>query len=330
MSRQPDAADIRVDVHLQGDDLRRALEDDVRLGLASTPKRMRPVWFYDDAGSQLFDEITRLPEYYLTRAERSILDAHAGDIAAAAKADTRVELGSGTSEKTRVLLDAMRDSGSLARFVPLDVSEQTLRDAAASIAKEYDGVAVHAVVGDFHRHLRDLPRDGTWLVAFLGSTIGNLDPDERRRFLFDLDCVMEAGDRFLLGTDLVKPVPVLEAAYDDAQGVTARFNKNLLAVLNRDVGATFDLDAFEHVARWNAVESRMEMFLRSLRGQTVVIRDLGFDATFAEGEEMQTEISSKFTEARVRDELWEAGFVVDASWTDDEGRFLLTLARPYC
>ncbi|HEX7165597.1 MAG TPA: L-histidine N(alpha)-methyltransferase [Acidimicrobiales bacterium] len=323
-------ANVAVDVHLQPDDLRSALVRDVRAGLTSSPKRMPPVWFYDDVGSQLFDEITRLPEYYLTRAERSILDAHARDIAELAKADTLVELGSGTSEKTRILLDALRDAGSLARFVPLDVSEQTLRDAAMSIASDYAGIDVHAVVGDFHRHLADLPRDGTWLVAFLGSTIGNLDPAERRRFLFDLDCAMEAGDRLLLGTDLVKPVEVLLAAYDDEQGVTARFNKNLLSVLNREVGATFEPERFAHVARWNADASRMEMWLRSLADQTVEVAGLGFEVTFAVGEEMRTEISSKFTEAGVRDELWEAGFVVDASWTDDEGRFLLTLARPYC
>ncbi len=241
-------SDVTVDVHLEADDTARALEADVRAGLGATPKTLPPKWFYDDRGSDLFDEITRLPEYYPTRTERSILLAHARDAAELTKADTLVELGSGTSEKTRLLLDALRDVGTLERFVPFDVSEQTLRDAAAAVAREYDGVRVHAVVGDFEHHLGELPGGGTRLVAFLGSTIGNLAPGPRARFLADLAATLAPGDALLLGTDLVKDVDRLVAAYDDAAGVTAAFNRNVLTVLDRELDADFAPDAFDHVA----------------------------------------------------------------------------------
>ncbi|HEY4397100.1 MAG TPA: L-histidine N(alpha)-methyltransferase, partial [Acidimicrobiia bacterium] len=202
---------------------------DARAGLTASPKVLPPKWFYDAEGSRLFDEITRLSEYYPTRIEREILTARAGDIAAATSADTLVELGSGTSEKTRLLLDALSAHGSLRRFVPFDVSEPTLRDAAHAIELEYPGVDVHAVVGDFEHHLDRLPRDGTRLVAFLGSTIGNLDPDGRARFYRSLASGLVPGDALLLGTDLVKDTRRLVAAYDDAAGVTAAFNRNVLS-----------------------------------------------------------------------------------------------------
>jgi L-histidine N-alpha-methyltransferase len=319
-----------VDVHLTPADLRRALEEDARNGLAASPKSMPPVWFYDDRGSALFDEITRLPEYYPTRCERAILDAHAADIAARADVDTLVELGSGTSEKTRLLLDALRDRGRLRRFVPLDVSEQTLRDAADAIARDYDGVDVHAVVGDFNHHLGLLPADGHRLVAFLGGTIGNLDPAHRRRFLFDLDCALTGDDRLLLGTDLVKDVATLEAAYDDSAGVTAAFNRNLLHVLNRELHADFDADAFAHVARWDPVNEWVDIGLRATGAQSVHVGDLGMDVDFADGELLRTEISAKFRPDTLEKELWESGFVVEEAWTDPKGWFQLTLARPYC
>ena len=287
------------------------------------------MWFYDERGSDLFDEITRLEEYYPTRAERTILTEHAGDIARLTGASTLVELGSGTSEKTRLLIEAMLAGGGIDRFVPFDVSEQTLRAAASSLCSEY-GVAVQAVVGDFHRHLARIPRTGKRLIAFLGGTIGNFDPAQRRRFLMDLDASMDHDEWLLLGTDLVKDPARLVAAYDDAQGVTAEFNRNALRVLNRELGADFDVEAFEHVARWNAAESWIEMWLRSRRGHPVRVDGLDLDLDIAEGEEIRTEISAKFTADGLREELWQAGFVAEAAWTDPSGDFLLTLAHPYC
>ncbi len=317
---------LTVDVHLTDAERAAAMADDVRVGLTATPKTLPPVWFYDERGSVLFDEITRLPEYYLTRAEHSILAAHADEIAALAGADVLVEIGSGTSEKTRLLLDAMADADSLRRVVPFDVSEEMLRGAAASIADEY-GVDVHAVVGDFHRHVARLPRDGRRLLAFLGSTIGNLTPEQRRRFFVDLDASMAPDEWLLIGTDLAKDPERLVAAYDDPQGVTAAFNRNVLAVLNRELDATFDPDAFAHVAVWNAEERWMEMRLRALRDQHLRVGALGLDVSFVEGEEMLTEISAKFTLEQVHDELSSSGFVIERTWTDPAGDFLLSLAR---
>lgn len=319
-----------MDVHLSADDLRGALENDVRTGLTAPHKWLPPVWFYDDRGSRLFDEITRLPEYYLTRAERKLLEDHAPEIATTAEADTLVELGAGTCDKSRVLLDAMEATGGLRRYVPLDVSDGTLWTAANALADEYPGLLVHAVVGDFHLHIDRVPSEGRRLVAFLGSTIGNLTPEQRRRFLFDLDCMMSHGDRLLLGTDLVKDRDRLLAAYDDSQGVTAAFNRNVLHVLNRELHASFDPDGFLHVALWNHEEKRIEMRLRSLADQVVSIADLSIDVTFATGEDLLTEISSKFTRQGVQDELYAAGFQVDSMWEAAGGDFLLTLARPYC
>ncbi len=319
-----------MDVHLSAGDLRGALENDVRTGLTAEHKWLPPVWFYDDRGSELFDEITRLPEYYLTRAERGLLEDHAPDIATAARADTLVELGAGTCDKSRVLLDAMEATGDLRRYIPLDVSDGTLWAAATALADEYPGLLVHAVVGDFHLHIDRVPSEGRRLIAFLGSTIGNLTPEQRRRFLFDLDCLMAHGDRLLLGTDLVKDRARLLAAYDDARGITAEFNRNVLHVLNRELRAEFRPERFEHVAVWNEEELRIEMRLRSLSDQVVPIADLAIDVTFAAGEDLLTEISSKFTRQGVEDELYAAGFLVDSMWEAPGGDFLLTLARPYC
>ncbi len=318
--------DVIVDVHLTPDATARALEADVRAGLGTTPKTLPPKWFYDDRGSELFDEITRLPEYYPTRTERSILVEHARDVAELTKADTLVELGSGTSEKTRLLLDALRDADTLERFVPFDVSEQTLRDAAAAVAGEYTGVRVHAVVGDFEHHLGELPRGGTRLVAFLGSTIGNLAPDERAAFLADLGATLAPGDALLLGTDLVKDVDRLVAAYDDAAGVTAAFNRNVLSVLDHELDADFDPDAFDHVARWNADAEWIEMWLRSRRAQTVHLRALGLTVEFAAGEELRTEISAKVRREGVERELAAAGLHLAEWWTDPAGDFALSLS----
>jgi len=319
--------DLRVDVHLAPDALARALADDVGRGLRATPKELPPKWFYDDRGSALFDEITRLPEYYPTRAERSILDARAPEIAARSGADTLVELGSGTSEKTRLLLDALAEAGTLTRFVPFDVSEQTLRDAAAAIARDY-GIGVHAVVGDFERHLARIPTGGTRLVAFLGGTIGNLAPPARARFLAAVAESLTPGDAFLLGTDLVKDVDRLEAAYDDAAGVTAEFNRNVLHVVNRALDADFVPESFEHVAVWNDVEEWIEMRLRSRDDQHVVVRALNLEVDFVAGEQMRTEISAKFRRERVEAELAAAGLELVGWWTDPPGDFALSLSRP--
>ena len=320
-------AAVLVDVHLLSSERAAALEADVRAGLTATPKSLPPVWFYDERGSQLFDEITRLPEYYLTRAEHTILSAHASEIAARCQADRLVELGSGTSEKTRILLDAMQHVGLLQGFVPFDVSEEILREAAADIATHYQ-VEVHAVVGDFHRHLRDIPDDGRRLVAFLGSTIGNLTPAKRKRFFDDLASTMTSDEWLLIGTDLVKDRARLLAAYDDSQGVTAEFNRNVLAVLNRELDGNFDPAAFDHVAVWNEGERWIEMRLRARAPQQVSLRALDLEVSFAAGEDLLTEISAKFTPQQVRDELAASGFVAEESWTDPDGDFLLTLAHP--
>jgi L-histidine N-alpha-methyltransferase len=320
---------LTIDVHVAEHDRRAALEHDVRTGLTAAQKSIPPVWFYDERGSRLFDEITRLPEYYPTRTERAILATHADDIVAAAGANVLVELGSGTSEKTRLLLDAMARREELDAFVPFDVSEEVLREAAVDINEAY-GVDVHAVVGDFNRHLGRIRRRGRRLVAFLGGTIGNLTPSARRRFLADLDTNMDHHDRLLLGTDLVKDPARLVAAYDDAAGVTAAFNRNVLCVLNLELGADFDPGAFTHVAVWNDSEQWIEMRLRSTRAQRVHVAALDLDVPFAAGEDLLTEISAKFTPAGIVEELWQDGFVVEHAWTDPAGDFQLTLARPYC
>ncbi len=317
---------VRVDVHLGPDDLARALEHDARAGLAAVPKDLPPKWFYDERGCDLFEAITRVPEYYPTRAERSILDARADEIARVTGADTLVELGSGTSEKTRLLLGALSAAGTLRRFVPFDVSEPTLRTAAVAIEREVPGVEVHAVVGDFERHLSLLPGGGRRVVAFLGGTIGNLAPAARAAFLADVAAGLAPGDAFLLGTDLVKDPARLEAAYDDAAGVTAAFNRNVLEVLNRELGADFVPERFEHVARWLPGPEWIEMRLRSPEAQTATVPDLGLDVSFAAGEEMRTEISAKFRRERVEAELAAAGLALEHWWTDPPGDFALSLS----
>src|SRR5260221_4437543 len=306
--------------------MRDALRGDALRGLTATPKELPPKWFYDERGSQLFDEITRLDEYYPTRRERQILRAHSFDIANVSEADVLIELGSGTSEKTRLLLDAMYASGRLRGFVPFDVSAETLRDAASAVAQEYEGVWVHGVVGDFERHLELLPGGGKRLIAFLGGTIGNLYPAPRARFLRGIAGAMRPGDAFLLGTDLVKDHARLHAAYNDARGVTAEFNRNVLRVLNRELGADFDPSAFEHVARYDADNEWIEMALLSTSDQTVFIDDLDLTVAFGAGEEIRTEISAKFRPEGVERELRKAGLTPVHRWTDDAGDFAVSLA----
>ena len=317
---------IAIEQHLAPASYRDALARDVRLGLTSAPKCLPPKYFYDERGSELFDEITRLEEYYPTRAERALLERHSDDIAAAGHVDTLVELGSGTSEKTRLLLDSLSRTG-LTRFVPVDVDPSVLEAAATALTQEYPGLAVRPVVADFEEHLHLLPRDGRRLLAFLGSTIGNFEPDSRARFLRSVRASLEPGDAFLLGTDLVKDPDRLVAAYDDAQGVTAAFNRNVLTVVNRELEADFDVDAFEHVALWDAQEEWIEMRLRSIREQVVHVAGLGIEASFTAGEEMRTEISAKFRRGRVERELAEAGLRLTQWWQGD-GDFGLSLSVP--
>jgi len=317
---------VRVDVHIGPGDIDAALRDDVTSGLTATPKELPPKWFYDERGSELFDEITRLREYYPTRTERSILRERADEIATVCEADTLVELGSGTSEKTRLLLGALTGAGCLQRFAPFDVSEATLCSAADAIAREIPGLEVHAVVGDFERHLDRLPNGGTRLIAFLGGTIGNLEPAGRARFFGDLAAGMAPGDMLLLGTDLVKHAGRLEAAYDDLAGVTAEFNRNVLHVLNRELGADFDPDSFGHVARWDPYNERIEMRLRAHGEQPVHLAALDLEVHFADGEEMRTEISCKFRREGVERELARAGLDLTHWWTDPAGDFALSLS----
>ena len=277
---------LRIERLLPPDFLACALREDARAGLTATPKSLPPKWFYDATGSALFEKITELPEYYPTNAERAILRAAAGQIAAASRARTLVELGSGSSDKTRLLLDALRAAGTLHSYVPVDVSETALAEAGRRLAGEYRGLSVHAMVSDFEHHL-GLPagEDGQSprMIAFLGSTIGNMLPRERAEFLARLRATAGEGDTLLLGTDLVKDPAVLVAAYDDPAGVTAAFNKNVLAVLNAELGADFDVDAFEHVALWDAQDEWIEMRLRSSVAQQVRLPAIGLTVGFAAG-----------------------------------------------
>ncbi|MGD0703635.1 MAG: L-histidine N(alpha)-methyltransferase [Trebonia sp.] len=332
-----------------------SLRADALAGLTSTPKSLPPKWFYDAQGSALFEKITELPEYYPTRAERSILTSVAGEIAGISGARVLVELGSGSSEKTRLLLSALRDAGTLRAYVPVDVSESALLLAGDALAVEYPGLAVHAVVSDFEEYLGLEPaadgvapdtasagsatagtasananaaEGGPRLVAFLGSTIGNMVPAERAMFLRRVRARLRPGDSFLLGTDLVKDPAVLVAAYDDSAGVTAAFNKNVLAVLNAELGADFDLDAFEHVARWDAGREWIEMRLRSTVDQRARVDGLGLVVPFAAGEEMRTEVSAKFRQAGVEAELAAAGLALRSWWTDPAAQFGLSLSVP--
>ncbi len=324
MNSTPDPV---VSVLLDPDWAAGSLVDDVRRGLSEQPRRLPPKWLYDDEGSRLFDLITRLPEYYPTEAERTILDLYGPEIAEACDATTIVELGSGTSDKTRVLLDAFRTAGHLRRFVPVDVSEATLREAAAMLDQRYPEVAIEAVVGDFTLHLSQLPGGDRRLVAFLGGTIGNLYVEERGAFLGALGDSLEPGDWLLLGTDLVKSSDRLIAAYNDSQGVTAAFVANALTVLNRELGADFDLDAFSFVPLWDPHMERMDLRLRSEEPQRVSLPGADLEIDLASGEEIRVEISTKFRPEGIRAELDAAGFDVVRTFNDPAGDFAVTLAQ---
>lgn len=302
-----------------------SLVADVRRGLGSAPRTLPPKWLYDDRGSDLFDQITRLPEYYPTEAERGLLDDHAADIASITGASTVVELGSGTSDKTRTLLDAFDAGGSLRRFVPVDVSESTLREAAIMLSLRYPGLSVEPLAGDFTLHLGHLPTGDRKLVAFLGGTIGNFYVEERAAFLGALADSLDPGDWLLLGTDVVKEADRLVAAYNDSAGVTEQFILNSLTVLNRELDADFDLEAFSYVPFWDPAMERIDMRLRAESPQRVTLPGADLVVDLAAGEEIRVEISTKFRPEKLRRELAEGGFAVEHLWTD--GDFALTLAR---
>jgi L-histidine Nalpha-methyltransferase len=319
---------VQHQVRARPDRYRQELRADVRAGLTATPKTLPPKYFYDERGSMLFDEITRLPEYYPTRAETSILRQHAAEIADLSGCESLVELGSGTSTKTGLLLRALLDRGTLREFIPLDVDSAVLTDAAQLLAAQYPGLWLAPFVGDFERDLHAVPPGGRRMIAFLGSTIGNLEPAARASLLAEVASTLGADDTFLLGTDLVKDVGRLLRAYDDAAGVTAEFNRNVLRVLNRELGADFKPDRFGHVALWDPDNEWIEMRLRSIGEQHVTIADLDLPVDFRAGEELRTEISAKFRSDRLRAELAAAGLESVRFWTDQDGDFGLTLARP--
>lgn len=319
---------VRVDVLLDAADRRSALHDETFWSLRREPKELPAVWLYDETGSELFEEITRMPEYYLTNAEREILAGRAPEIAAATGARTLVELGAGSSEKTRLLLDSLERAGTLERFVPLDASEEFLRASAEAIATRYRSIAVHAIVGDFERHLGALPPGGERLIAFLGSTIGNLHPQRRHALLAEVAAASGADDWFLLGVDLVKDPRTIEAAYHDRAGVTERFVRNALTVVNRDLGASFEQDRFAFEPFWDADEEWMDIGFRSLAKQTVPLTGLDVAIELDAGERLRIEISAKFRLERAARELAAAGLELQHAWTDGAERFALLLARP--
>jgi L-histidine N-alpha-methyltransferase len=321
------AETIQIDSHLDGGQ-ERSLAEDVLDGLTRPFKELPPKHFYDARGAELFDQICELPEYYPTRTERAILEQTATELATTTNAVELVELGSGTAAKTRVLLDALQAAGTLERYVPVDVTESMVRDCAETLTEEYPGLRVHGVIGDFERHLDGVPEAiGPRIVAFLGGTVGNFQPGSRRRFLRSIGRLLGPEDHLLMGTDLVKDPNVLEAAYDDAQGVTAEFNRNVLSVLNRELDADFDPEDFDHIALFDPEHEWIEMRLRSRREHTTLVRALDLPVHFDAGEEVRTEISAKFTPERLEGDLSAAGLELVRWFTDPDELFALTLSR---
>lgn len=317
---------LRVDVH-PDESLQASLGQDVRHGLLAAQKALPPKYFYDDCGAQLFDAICDLPEYYLTRTEQALLERCADEIVAVAQPAEVVEFGSGASRKTRIILDALERSGRDIRYIPMDVSEGMLRDAARALLRDYPRLRIHAVVGDYERHLQRIPPGRQRLIMFLGSTIGNLTPAATASFLTNVRSQLTPGDYFLLGVDLVKAIAVLEAAYNDSAGVTAEFNRNILRAINRQLGADFDPQRYEHVAFFNPEQSQIEMHLRARTGHTVSIRQLEWMVPFAAGETIHTEISRKFSLAEVQSMLAAAQFALARWYTPPNNYFGLALAR---
>jgi L-histidine N-alpha-methyltransferase len=317
---------IRIDVLVDEAEGRAELYDATFWSLRGTPKELPAVWLYDERGSRLFEEITRLPEYYPTGSEREILTAHSAEIADLSGARTLVELGAGTSEKTRLLLDALEAAGTLERFVPLDVSEQVLRASAEAIAARYPSIGVHGIVGDFERHLSAIPAGECRLIAFLGSTVGNLYPARRAGLFRAVASALAPGDAFLLGVDLVKDPALIEAAYNDSEGVTERFVRNGLTVVNRTLRGDFEQSRFAFESRWDADREWMDIGFRSRDAQTVRIEELEIELEFAGGEQLRFEVSTKFRREGVEAELVAAGLSPSGWWTDHAGGFALSLA----
>jgi len=318
---------IRIDDFLEESGTLPTLAEDVREGLTHRPKRLPPKYIYDEAGSRLFEQITRTPEYYLTRTEMRLLQEVAPEIIRHVEPRDLVELGPGSSAKTRVLLDAMRDEDLLHRYIPVEVSPSMVETTSRRLTAEYPGLRIHGVVGDFLQHMDKVPRGDRRLVIFLGSTLGNLHPDEALRFLRRVAATLGPDDAFLLGADLVKPREVLEAAYNDAEGITARFNRNVLEVVNRNLGGEFDSDRFSHVSFYNPQESRIESYLEADEAQEVRIRDLDLTVRFEEGERIHTEYSHKYTREMLEGYLSDAGLALERWFTDAREWFSLTLAR---
>ncbi|WP_026551312.1 L-histidine N(alpha)-methyltransferase [Arthrobacter sp. H20] len=325
----PSKTALEIVHHLPPHYLERTLREDVRAGLNKPVKTLPPKWFYDQRGSELFEQITELPEYFPTRTERQILEDHAGEMAAASPTETLIELGSGSSRKTPLLLDALKAAGGLRSYVAVDVSDSALTEANSGLSRDYPDLILQAVAADFESQLQLLPRQGHRMVAFLGGTIGNLEPDSRARFLTQVrELLGQEGGSLLLGTGLVQPPEILIPAYDDPTGVTADFNRNVLRVLNAELGADFDVEAFEHVAVWNKDEEWIEMRLRATRAMQVQLPGAGLEISFDRGEELRTEVSAKFRPRKIAAELEAAGLSIVGQWTDAEERYAMTLAEP--
>lgn len=318
---------IRIDRLLDAADRRAALHDATFWSLRERPKELPAVWLYDERGSLLFEQITRLPEYYLTGREREILVAHAAELAARTQARTLIELGAGTSEKTTILLDALQAAGTLERFVPLDVSEEVLRESSHAVAERYENIGVHAIVGDFERHLGGLPEGESRLIAFLGSTIGNLYPERRARLLAAISSTLTSGDAFLLGIDLVKEPGRIEAAYNDAQGVTEAFVRNGLVAVNRELRGDFDQERLAFEAFWDAEHEWMDIGFRARLPHTVTLEELEIEVPLAEDERLRFEVSSKFRREGLERELAEVGLRLDAWWSAGREFALLLASR---
>lgn len=326
MTRSATEPRIRIDVLVDEAEGRAELNDATFWSIRRTPKELPAVWLYDERGSRLFEEITRLPEYYPTGSEREILTEQSAEIADLSGARTLIELGAGTSEKTLLLLDALEAAGTLERFVPLDVSEQVLRASAEAIAARYPSIGVHAIVGDFERHLSAIPAGERRLIAFLGSTVGNLYPAGRARLFRSIVSALAPGDGFLLGVDLVKDPALIEAAYNDSQGVTERFVRNGLTVVNRALRGDFEQSRFTFESRWDANHEWMDIGFRSRESQTVRLEELETQLAFAEGERLRFEVSTKFRRDGIEAELDTAGLRPSGWWTDHADGFALVLA----
>lgn len=299
---------------------------DVRLAMTRYPKMLPSKWLYDEVGSRLFDEMTRLPKYYQTETERAILSAHAREIVELSGATTLAELGSGTSDKTTTLLDAFTEFGALRTFVPVDLSEEVMHEAAHQLRDQYPTLRVLPIFADFTQSL-SLPVDGPRLVAFMGGTLGNFYPDERRLFLEHLASTLAPGDHVLLGTDLLKSADRLVAAYHDEQRITERFILNVLTVMNNALDSEFDTTTFAYIPLWDAPNSRMDLRLRSLRDQQVAIPGAGITASFGKGEEIRIVISTKFRIPDLVTELETAGLSPIRVMTDPAEDYALSLAR---